>query len=86
MWKSIALCAALYLGAAVGLAASARWIEPSAWAVATAVGLCVIGAVLIWSAPAAAQDAEPRTTPKLEAVKAAPVDPMGVTDKLPIVS
>jgi hypothetical protein len=85
MWKSIALCAALYLCAAVGLAASARWIEPSAWAVATAVGLCVIGAVLIWSAPAAQQDADARAR-KLEAVEAAPVDPMGVTDKLPIIS
>ena len=79
MWKSIALCAALYLGAAVGLAASARWIEPSAWALATAVGLCVIGAVLIWSAPAVVET----TPPKLEGER---VDPMAATDKLPIIS
>ncbi len=81
MWKSIALCAALYLGAAVGLAESARWIEPSAWAAATAVGLCVIGVVLILSAPAAA--APPA---KLDPVVESRVDPMGVTDKLPIIS
>ncbi|HZS41115.1 MAG TPA: hypothetical protein VFF06_30005 [Polyangia bacterium] len=53
MWKSIALCASLFGGAAMGLAAATRWIEPAALSATVAFGLCLIGAVLIWAAPAA---------------------------------
>ena len=51
MWKSIALCASLFGGAAMALAAATRWIEPAALSATVAAGLCLIGVVLIWSAP-----------------------------------
>ena len=51
MWKTIALCASLFGSAALGVMAMARWIEPGALPAAVAIGLCVIGVVLILVAP-----------------------------------
>ncbi|MDB4971324.1 MAG: hypothetical protein JWN44_7013 [Myxococcales bacterium] len=53
MWKSIVLCVSLFGGAALGLALGARFVEPAALPAAAALGLCVIGVVLILSAPQA---------------------------------
>jgi hypothetical protein len=54
MWKTIVLCASLFTGVAVGLAAVARWMEPGALLATVALGLCLIGVVLILAAPAPA--------------------------------
>jgi hypothetical protein len=78
MWKSIALCASLFGGAAVGLATAARWVEPGAWAVA--IGLCVIGVVLIRAAPAIGSP-----EPELKTLDVTPVDPTRITDELPTI-
>jgi hypothetical protein len=51
MWKTVALCASLFGGAALGLALVARWIEPTALPATAAIGLCLIGVVLILAAP-----------------------------------
>jgi hypothetical protein len=51
MWKSIVLCVSLFGGAALGLALGARFVEPGALPAAAAIGLCVIGVVLILAAP-----------------------------------
>ena len=51
MWKSIVLCISLFGGAAMGLALGARFVEASALPAAAAIGLCVIGVVLILAAP-----------------------------------
>lgn len=51
MWKSIVLCVSLFGGAAMGLALGARFVEPAALPAAAAIGLCVIGVVLILAAP-----------------------------------
>lgn len=53
MWKSILLCVSLFGGAALGLALGARFVEPAALPAAAAIGLCVIGVVLILAAPTA---------------------------------
>jgi hypothetical protein len=55
MWKSIVLCMSLFGGAALGLALGARFVEPTALPAAAAIGLCVIGVVLILAAPTAEQ-------------------------------
>jgi hypothetical protein len=55
MWKSIVLCVSLFGGAALGLALGARFVEPAALPAAAAIGLCVIGVVLILAAPTAEQ-------------------------------
>jgi hypothetical protein len=51
MWKSILLCVSLFGGAALGLGLGARFVEPAALPAAAAIGLCVIGVVLILAAP-----------------------------------
>ena len=56
MWKSIVLCISLFSGAALGLSVGARFVEPAALPAAAAIGLCLIGVVLILAAPTA--DAE----------------------------
>src|SRR5207302_326163 len=67
MWKSIVLCASLFGGAALGLALGTRFVEPAALPAAAAIGLCVIGVVLILAAPTAeatiATEARMLTTP-----------------------
>ncbi len=60
MWKSIVLCVSLFGGAALGLAVGARYVEAAALPAAAAIGLCVIGVVLILAAPA--NDALPEET------------------------
>jgi hypothetical protein len=51
MWKSIVLCISLFGGAAMGLALGARFVDASALPAVAAIGLCVIGVVLILAAP-----------------------------------
>jgi hypothetical protein len=51
MWKTIILCASLFGVAALGLVAAARFVEPAALPVAAAIGLCLVGVVLILIAP-----------------------------------
>jgi hypothetical protein len=51
MWKSVVLCASLFGSAALGLVMAARWIEPAALPAAGAIGLCLVGVVLILAAP-----------------------------------
>lgn len=84
MWKSIVLCISLFGGAALGLALGARFVEPAALPAAAAIGLCVIGVVLILAAPtsdaietARAADAAQSTT-----MPAATIDPI----ELPVVT
>ncbi len=50
MWKSIVLCVSLFGSAAAGLIVGARF-EPAVLPAAAAVGLCLIGVVLILVAP-----------------------------------
>jgi hypothetical protein len=57
MWKSIVLCVSLFGGAALGLTLGARFVEPAALPAAAAIGLCVIGVVLILAAPTAEAEA-----------------------------
>src|SRR4051794_33122837 len=76
MWKSIVLCASLFGGAALGLALGARFVEPAALPAAAAIGLCVIGVVLILAAPTAeatiaTEDARVLTAPTEEAAPTA---------------
>jgi hypothetical protein len=84
MWKSIVLCVSLFGGAALGLSLGARFVEPAALPAAAAIGLCVIGVVLILAAPTVDAEAiaereqpllrktEP-TTVEAEAVQLPPV-------------
>jgi hypothetical protein len=51
MWKTIVLCASLFASAALGILTAARWLEPAALPFAAAIGLCLIGIVLILAAP-----------------------------------
>ena len=51
MWKTIILCASLFGVAALGLVTAARFVEPAALPVAAAIGLCLVGVVLILIAP-----------------------------------
>lgn len=62
MWKSIVLCASLFGGAALGLALGARFVEPAALPAAAAIGLCVIGVVLILAAPTSETTLETEVT------------------------
>jgi hypothetical protein len=52
MWKTTVFCGSLFGGAALGLAAVARWIEPAAMPAISAIGLSLIGVALILAAPA----------------------------------
>src|SRR5262245_9334303 len=61
MWKSIVLCVSLFGGAALGLSVGARFVEPAALPAAAAIGLCLIGVVLILAAPTAEQGAGDKT-------------------------
>ena len=66
MWKSIVLCVSLFGGAALGLGLGARYVEPAALPAAAAIGLCVIGIVLILAAPtseASLDQEEPQALP-----------------------
>jgi hypothetical protein len=58
MWKSIVLCVSLFGGAALGLALGARFVDASALPAAAAIGLCLIGVVLILAAPTALEESE----------------------------
>src|SRR5262249_27983111 len=77
MWKTIVLCALLFASAALGLAAAARWLEPSVLPATAAIGVCLIGVVLILLSPhrpeaAPATEAAPVLS-RLEALEEAPV-------------
>jgi hypothetical protein len=75
MWKTIVLCASLFASAALGLAVAARWLEPSALPAAAAIGVCLIGVVLILISPhrvaAAGEMALPLSpaSPRFEALR-----------------
>lgn len=81
MWKSIVLCVSLFGGAALGLGLGARYVEPAALPAAAAIGLCVIGIVLILAAPTEGASVEdkpetlpaPQPTPTVEPVEVPPV-------------
>lgn len=79
MWKSIVLCVSLFGGAAMGLALGARFVEPAALPAAAAIGLCVIGVVLILAAPTveaeALEEQQPAVVPTQSAA-ATDVDPI----------
>jgi hypothetical protein len=64
MWKTIVLCASLFGAAALGLAALARWIEPTLLPKAAAAGLCAIGLILILAAPTRDEGSQPLELPK----------------------
>lgn len=64
-WKTIVLCASLFTGVAVVLAAAARWMEPGVLPATVAIGLCLIGVVLILAAPAPElEEPLPTVTPR----------------------
>src|SRR6478735_2840601 len=84
MWKSIVLCVSLFGGAAMGLALGARFVEPAALPAAAAIGLCVIGVVLILAAPTVEQEvmAAEQQQPLIEArpvTRVAEVEPIELT-------
>jgi hypothetical protein len=70
MWKSIVLCVSLFGGAALGLSVGARFVEPAALPAAAAIGLCVIGIVLILSAPPS--EVEPIAEPQPRLIQSRP--------------
>lgn len=82
MWKSIVLCASLFGGAALGLALGARFVEPAALPAAGAIGLCVIGVVLILAAPTAEAEAieeqQPQMIPAQQQAAVTEVEPMNL--------
>jgi hypothetical protein len=78
MWKSIVLCVSLFGGAALGLALGARFVEPAALPAAAAIGLCVIGVVLILAAPTVEAEAIE------EQQKMMPVQQQAVTEVEPL--
>ena len=88
MWKSIVLCISLFGGAAMGLALGARFVEASALPAAAAIGLCVIGVVLILAAPSNEVSLETNATLTLTgaaqpvAVSATTTDVMDVAQSL----
>jgi hypothetical protein len=57
MWKTIVLCASLFGSAALGLVTAARWVEPAALPAAGAIGLCLVGVVLILASPGSRAEA-----------------------------
>jgi hypothetical protein len=87
MWKTIVLCASLFGSAALGLVTAARWLEPAALPAAAAIGVCLIGVVLILLSPTAQPEARDTlvqplplhlasSNPHLEAMDEAPVATM----------
>jgi hypothetical protein len=68
MWKTIVLCASLFASAALGLATGSRWFEPALLPAAGAIGLCLIGVVLILAAPRA-EGLAPVEQPETEPVR-----------------
>lgn len=51
MWKPVALCVSLFGVGALGLTLGARYLQPTALPLVAAIGLCIIGVVLILAAP-----------------------------------
>jgi hypothetical protein len=88
MWKSIVLCVSLFGGAALGLALGARFVEPSALPAVAAIGLCLIGVVLILAAPTAVEEAsiEHDAAARLPVLtETSVVDPLGERIEAPVV-
>ena len=91
MWKSIVLCVSLFGGAALGLALGARFVEASALPAASAIGLCLIGVVLILAAPTNEPDAlTENNVTTLQSATRVPSEPIEIGEPLaaatPIVS
>jgi hypothetical protein len=86
MWKSIVLCVSLFGGAALGLTLGARFVEPAALPAAAAIGLCVIGVVLILAAPTVEQETieetqlatKPLTTQAPQVMAAQEIEPLDI--------
>jgi hypothetical protein len=76
MWKTIVLCGSLFGGAALGLAAVARWIEPAAMPAISAIGLSLIGVALILAAPAVETPEELEEAPIAATVNAPVSQPL----------
>ena len=51
MWKNVAACAVLFVIATVGVGFSARIVAPSFGPAAAALGVCLVGMLLILLAP-----------------------------------
>jgi len=75
MWKSVVLCASLFGSASLGLVMASRWIEPSALPATGAIGLCLVGVVLILAAP-------PRASILNEPAGTLPASPLDATRPL----
>ena len=75
MWKSIVLCVSLFGGAALGLSVGARFVEPAALPAAAAIGLCLIGVVLILAAPTAEEGATETMAPTRAMEKSSGTEP-----------
>lgn len=88
MWKSIVLCVSLFGGAALGLAVGARFVEPAALPAAAAIGLCVIGVVLILAAPTADATLDEEATQALPSpvTTATQVEPIELPKVAPVAS
>jgi hypothetical protein len=52
MWKTMALCVSLFAAVIAALATSASHVRPGALALLATIGLSLVGAALIWVAPA----------------------------------
>jgi hypothetical protein len=78
MWKLIVLCVSLFSGAALGLTLGARFVQPGAVPAVAAIGLCLIGVVLILAAPTAEEEAsmENEAAARLPMTESNVVEPM----------
>lgn len=89
MWKSIVLCISLFGGAALGLSVGARFVEPAALPAAAAIGLCLIGVVLILAAPTAEAEVTGAAVERVaeagtQTVVATQVDPIDLPTVAPV--
>ena len=58
-WKKVILCASLFTSVSIALARASRWMEPGVLPVLAAVGLGLIGVVLILLAPPPPEKLQP---------------------------
>ena len=86
MWKSIVLCVSLFGGAAIGLTLGARFVEPAALPAAAAIGLCVIGVVLILAAPTDARGETSTATTQATSGAVTSAEPAVTPLKIPAVT
>ena len=58
-WKKVVLCASLFASVSIALARASHWMEPGVLPLLAAVGLGLIGVVLILLAPPAPEKLQP---------------------------